>query len=67
MEMHSYGSSITSGKACFMLRVEAQRFRSSQLSLSSMDVGDSVTSRKTAHAEVQDRVGRALASHNQSS
>lgn len=67
MEMHSYGPSKTSDKSCFMLRVEAQRCRSSQLSLSSMDVADSVTSRQTAHTEVQDRVGRALASHNQSS
>lgn len=66
MEMHSYGPSITSDKACFMLRVEPRdAVLHSCLFLAWM--WQTVTSRQTAHTEVQDRVGRALASHNQSS
>lgn len=69
MALPRYGPGITSAKACFMFRVDAQRCHSSQLSLSDMDVcvADSVTSKQTAHTEVQDRDGRALDTHKQSS
>lgn len=41
--------------------------RTPEMPISSMDVADSVTSRWIAHKEFQERDGRALASHNQSS